>query len=72
MVYTIVLTDEHNKRFYCEIIQDKSNYRVMHGLMREKYHEMLDARGSSPEHLYFEIILLAEFGTCLLYTSRCV
>lgn len=63
MVYTIVLTDEHNKRFYCEIIQDKSNYRVMHGLMREKYHEMLDALGHSPEHLDFEIILLAEFGT---------
>ena len=57
-----MLTDENNKRFYCEIIQNKSNYRVMQELIREKYHDILDSLQRSMTPLEFEIIILTEFG----------
>lgn len=62
VIYNIVLTDENNKRFYCEIIQNKSNYRVMQELIREKYHDILDSLQRSLSPLEFEIIILTEFG----------
>ena len=62
VVYQKVLNDENNKRFYSEIIQNKSNYRVMHELIRKKYHDMLLSLDRQVSDLDFEIIVMTEFG----------
>lgn len=62
IVYRVVLRDEKNSRFYCEIIQNKSNYRVMHELIRKKYKDILEDLGRETSELDFDIMVLSEFG----------
>ncbi|WP_195268260.1 TetR/AcrR family transcriptional regulator [Eubacterium sp. 1001713B170207_170306_E7] len=62
IIYNIVLTDENNKRFYYEIIQNKSNYRVMQELMHAKYQDIVESLQLSLSDLEFEFIILTEFG----------
>lgn len=62
IVYHIVLGDERNRRFYGEIIQSKSNYRVMQELMHVKYRDILDELHIEWTPLAFEFMILTEFG----------
>ncbi len=62
IIYKIILSDERNKRFYSEVIINKSNYRILHELMRGYYHKMVDSIGLNLSDIEFDVFVLCDFG----------
>lgn len=63
MFYRTVFSDEHNKRFYFEVIVNKSNYRILHELMRAYYKNIIQSLDLEISKVDFEIFVLTEFGS---------
>ncbi len=63
IIYSIILSDEKNKRFYSEVILNKSNYRILHELMRNYYRQIIDSLNIELSQNDFEIFVLTEFGS---------
>lgn len=63
IIYSIILSDQKNRRFYHEVIFDKSNYRVIHNLMVEYYQKIIVEEEIAMNEKELEIFILTEFGS---------
>lgn len=63
LFYHTVFSDEHNKKFYYEVIVNKSNYRILHELMNTYYKNIIQSLGLELSNTDFEIFILTEFGS---------
>ena len=63
MFYRTVFSDEYNKKFYHEVILNKSNYRILHELMKDYYKHIIQSLDLELSNTDFEIFVLTEFGS---------
>ncbi len=62
IAYTIILSDEHNKRFFNELISNKSSYRIHHELTGKSYLKVIQSLDIELSKINFEIIILSLYG----------
>lgn len=63
ILYRIIFSDKNNIRCYHEMIQNKSNYRVLNEFISCQYKDILSSLGISFDDDDYMIFLLSEFGS---------
>lgn len=60
--YHIILSDDHNKRFYHDVLMKKSHYKILNSLIREVYKDYISDFDIHIDKDDFDDVVLADFG----------